>query len=238
MQGEIIFRNKFYLSNGCHPKDSLIIVLDGSFECTIDNKKFVATKNDIIVFNSKVNFVRKVISPITCIYLQFDRFPKTLPNGIMNVYDLVRKQGTINYLKKAIKTGNTNIINHFVDELFIMYNWGVNERGDRLDPIVKQCIEHFYSNYDKPVKLGQLSKKFNISKQWLISKFKTTVNKTPIEYLNDLRLQHAKELLINTELSCNQIATKCGYDNTYYFSNLFKKSMGVSPTAYRKKNTL
>ncbi len=237
MQGEIIFRDKFYLPNGFHPKDSLIIVLDGSFECTIDNKKHIATKNDVFVFNKNAPFNRKVISPITCVYLQFDSFPKALPNGVMNIYDSARIQGTIVYLKKAILDGDIDKINHFADDIFIMYKNNPAKQGDD-DAVVKQCIEYFYSNYAEPINLDILSKKFNMSKQWLISKFKCTVNKTPIDYLNYLRFQHAKELLINTKLSCNEIAIKCGYDNAYYFSNFFKKNAGMSPIKYRKNNIL
>ena len=57
---------------------------------------------------------------------------------------------------------------------------------------------------------------------------------TPNQYLQELRIQKSKELLVSTDLSCQEIAYRIGYDNPVYFSVLFKKMTHLSPTEYRK----
>ncbi|MGP4041120.1 helix-turn-helix transcriptional regulator [Gracilibacillus sp. D59] len=64
---------------------------------------------------------------------------------------------------------------------------------------------------------------------------KEVFNCTPIEYLNRVRLDQAKVLLVTTNLSMEHIAEKCGFSHISYFSRIFKKVEGLSPSAYRKK---
>ena len=54
------------------------------------------------------------------------------------------------------------------------------------------------------------------------------------EYLGELRLRRAQELLKDSELSVNEVASKCGYTDIAYFSRSFKKRLGVSPSKWRK----
>ena len=77
-----------------------------------------------------------------------------------------------------------------------------------------------------------------MSKQGLILAFKRSVGKTPIEYLNYVRLQNGKELLKNTDNSVGEIAELCGFSNVYYFSNIFKNHIGISPNMFRKNMRL
>ena len=57
--------------------------------------------------------------------------------------------------------------------------------------------------------------------------FKKHYQKTPTEYITHFRIEKAKDLLINTDFSIGQIANLCGYENVYYFSNVFKKEIGI-----------
>ena len=72
---EIIHRNQFVIENGSHWRDAIIIVLEGTFECSISEKSFVAGPNDVCVFHQDVVFIRKVLKPLRCVYIQFDSFP-------------------------------------------------------------------------------------------------------------------------------------------------------------------
>ena len=55
-----------------------------------------------------------------------------------------------------------------------------------------------------------------------------------MDYLNHFRIEQAKELLCQTELSIKNISIDVGFSDEFYFSRLFKKSVGVSPQHYRK----
>ena len=75
----------------------------------------------------------------------------------------------------------------------------------------------------------------HMSDCWFNRPFKKVTKVTPIQYIISLRITSAINLLENTNHNINQIASMVGYDDEYYFSRLFKKNTGLSPTAYRKK---
>lgn len=74
----------------------------------------------------------------------------------------------------------------------------------------------------------------NISVSYLHKLFKTALNTTPGEYLLRCRISAARDLLINTDQSLNDIAYNCGFGSQSYFSCCFKKCVGVSPKDFRK----
>ena len=65
--------------------------------------------------------------------------------------------------------------------------------------------------------------------------FKEYTGYAPLQYIQELRLQRSKELLLSTNLSLTEIADEVGYDNADYFSTAFKKKNRITPAAYRKK---
>ena len=83
------------------------------------------------------------------------------------------------------------------------------------------------------VKLNDISKQFSYSLSSIKRIFKEETGSSIITYLNNLRMEKAKELLADKHLSIGDIALKVGFANTYYFSNAFKKRWGESPSKFR-----
>jgi len=99
---------------------------------------------------------------------------------------------------------------------------------------VKKALDYINKNIHNKITLDQLSAYVNVSKNHLLKIFSDTVGMTPNEYITKKRLDMAKEMLMMTDSSITQIATSCGFDNTTYFSYLFKKHTNLSPRSYRK----
>ena len=70
---------------------------------------------------------------------------------------------------------------------------------------------------------------------WFIQNFKQVTKYTPMQYIVSLRIHNAMNLLENTKYNINQVAEAVGYDNALYFSRLFHKHTGMSPSAYKKQ---
>ena len=100
---------------------------------------------------------------------------------------------------------------------------------------VAQYIEEYYN---QNISLDQLALTFNLSKQWLILRFKNEINITPITYLNNFRMKKVKELLLQQNILISEVAFACGYETPYYFTNVFKKYFGISPSVWRKNMRL
>ena len=69
---------------------------------------------------------------------------------------------------------------------------------------------------------------------WFIKKFKEVTGVTPIQYLLNIRLTTAKELLKSKKYNVSEVATAVGYENILYFSRIFTKHIGISPSKYKK----
>ena len=81
--------------------------------------------------------------------------------------------------------------------------------------------------------LDKISKHIGISKYYLHRLFSEIYGMTPLEYLSNIRIKDAKNKLRYTKRSVSQIAFECGFDSAHYFSYLFKKRIGASPTQFR-----
>ena len=104
-----------------------------------------------------------------------------------------------------------------------------------LDTPLKASIKHIHSFYTSKIEIPYLAKLENLSNSRYIAVFKRVMGKSPNEYIIDLRLQFAKNLIENTNMSIRQISERVGYCDPYFFSRLFKKHFGVSPQGYRKE---
>lgn len=100
-----------------------------------------------------------------------------------------------------------------------------------------QAIQRYiYDHYRQPLSLSQVAQHFHFSYNYLSSLFSTSFQMTFTEYVNQVRIEEAKRLLLHSDLNLSEIADACGYTDLSYFSKLFKKHFGSSPSKYRKEN--
>ena len=75
-----------------------------------------------------------------------------------------------------------------------------------------------------------------MSVNWFIHSFKGVMKMSPMQYIISLRISMAKGYLENSSKNISEISNEVGYDNALYFSRLFRKYTGMTPTEYRKRN--
>ena len=100
---------------------------------------------------------------------------------------------------------------------------------------VKHFIDH---NYQSKITLDALAENCSLSKYYLGHRFTELYGKSPIAYLNEVRLAAAKDLLLNTNHSIEEIASSTGFSSTSYFSQSFQKNFHTSPQQFRKKGAI
>ncbi len=98
---------------------------------------------------------------------------------------------------------------------------------------VKQTIEYLSQNFTEETSLEALAKKCNITKFHLVREFKRYTGQTIFTYINILKCKKAEACLLEG-MTVTEAATECGFDNVSYFSQTYKKIMGVSPKKIRK----
>ena len=109
-----------------------------------------------------------------------------------------------------------------------------NDKSGR-NTVEKEMISYIQQNFMEKISLKEFSEQFHLSEKYISRYFKEHFHITLSQYITHLRLEHAKQLLQDTDIPVTEIAMQSGYQNVSYFIRSFKKTYGVSPLKYRKK---
>ncbi len=104
--------------------------------------------------------------------------------------------------------------------------------------LLKSAVEYLESHYNEPVTLNDVAEKLYVSTYYLSRMFKKELNKNFVDYLNEIRINHAKELLLDVRYKTYEVADAIGISDPHYFSKLFKKYVGITPTEYKDSQKL
>lgn len=110
-------------------------------------------------------------------------------------------------------------------------------RPDAASRPVSDIRTYLQQHYNEPITLSALTKRYAISRAQLERVFFDSVGVSPIKYLTDVRLSHAADLILSTDLPITAIAEAVGYNSSSGFIEAFKNKYKCSPLKYRKKNT-
>lgn len=99
---------------------------------------------------------------------------------------------------------------------------------------ITNSIRFMRDHISEKISLGSVAKNVNLSVSQFSLLFKKKTSRTPIDYLNHLRIQQASRLLDFSTFRINEIALQVGFSDPFYFSRMFSKIMGRSPKEYRK----
>ena len=105
--------------------------------------------------------------------------------------------------------------------------------ADTMDKIVQYINEHFS---DTDLSLNTIAKQVYLSPNYISTLFKKYLDVNISNYIIDIRMKKAEKLLRESDYKAYEIANMVGYTNSQYFSILFKRSIGISPTDYRSQN--
>lgn len=98
---------------------------------------------------------------------------------------------------------------------------------------VKYALEYMHMHYKEKIKIDHIADIIGISRSYLTRIFKKELQKSPQEYLIQLRLEYAAKMLKSTAEPINMVASNCGYADSLSFSKAFKRQYGMSPKEYR-----
>lgn len=103
------------------------------------------------------------------------------------------------------------------------------------DENIKKARDFILSNYHKPISPSDVAQAINVSPSWLSDFFKKGTGKTAIQYIHEVKIEHAKKLLQETKIGISEIAFQVGFDSDLHFRRVFHKIEKISPKEFRKK---
>ena len=155
---------------------------------------------------------------------------KTLASVLNEAYDIA-PHGRFSQEK------NRSIFSYFVhllDGLSIDTEEPKANFKNAIPPLYLKILDYLNTHYAEDITLDVLSKTFFVPKPTLTYNFKKHVGKSPIDFLVDVRLTKAKQMLVSTKKWLEEIAYLNGFSSANYFGLIFKKREGLSPLNYRK----
>lgn len=99
---------------------------------------------------------------------------------------------------------------------------------------MKKILEFTLDNFQNEILIETIAEIAHLTVPSFCRYFKSRTRKTYIEYLNEIRVSHARKLLINNELGISQVGLESGFQNLSHFHRIFKNQVGVTPLAYRR----
>lgn len=112
---------------------------------------------------------------------------------------------------------------------------GVKVYNVKAAPIIDRAKSIIEESISRDITVSEIADRLNMSVHYLCHVFKAETGTTPIDYRNSVKLIRAKKLLVSTEKRVSEIAFECGFGSASYFSKMFYKNEGTTPSEYRKQ---
>ena len=243
-------RDVFAQINHNHDHLEIMYLAQGECEVVIDGDSFTAHQGDVVIYDKGISHTEKPQDNNVEIYFL----------GVDNISlsDLAEDDNKFIYTEPRRPCGNlaeklTSMFRELVVEirnqmpfcqlylsnlgsLIVLHVLRMFNTPQHTKFISKECkliVDYLNANFNKEINLDTLANQIFFSKYYLSHMFKTQMGVSPIKYLILKRIEEAKKLLKNSDISITKIAESVGYPDPIYFGQFLKKMTGVSPSEYR-----
>lgn len=140
---------------------------------------------------------------------------------------------------KLCREDYEELLVHYLYELLIMIHRLTLKKPRSQSMVLSNemntAVQYFHANYNKKINIEEYAIAHNMSVSWFIRSFKEYTTVTPAQYILSLRISNARTLLETTSYNISEISDIIGYENPLYFSRIFKKQCGMSPSEFRNQ---
>jgi xylan 1,4-beta-xylosidase len=252
-----VMNNKSNLEHA-HREIELIYMIKGNLQVKVNNKIFQMKGSDFVLVNSNefhsfqsnednlfivFHFNYFELSSLlaqknllfTCNSVEHDHSAnpelRKVIEDLLTVYMKVNHFSQVEYLEKTYKFISTLRMNYLQNQGQMLLTTSIKGQNDRLTEI----IDYIQSNYREPLSLEEVANIHYLSIPYLSKYFKKQTGKTFSQYLNEIRLAHAVNELVNSDKPITRIALDNGFPNLASFNRVFNESYQLKPVEYRKQ---
>ena len=241
-----------------HQNIELVYIIDGEMTLNVDNEIFCMKRDDYIVINAnrKHSYTGSKDLLTGLIHISYKELSKYIDLNKVNFYCNTVKDENEAYekMRKVIYkifnqyrhkegTGRIYLNSLYYDLLNILVSNFLFESNDiRFKNVevtdnqrINEIINYINANYQRPISLDDIADQFYLSKTYLSKYIKNKLGLNFIDYLNNIRLQHAIDDLKYTNKTILKIALDNGFPNTASFGKKFKETYNMTPSEYMAK---
>jgi AraC-like DNA-binding protein len=248
-------KEKFSYYEDIYREWVIFAVVSGTFFYEFSGQKGTAAFGDLILCPPRVKFRRVVITPLTFFVMRlgwrndamdviFPEEREVFPKGKISIRNTNRLLDNYKLLEMAYrkeKNRRTNTGRHYLKDMWLLHCSELElereiaevNNQNRLEPDMIKAALLIQKQALQRVDLKQVAGSLGLSAVRFTQKFKASYGMSPIHYLTSLRIDKAKKLLSETDLTLDQISECIGYQNGYYLNRLFLKHLNTTPGKYR-----
>ncbi len=252
---------KYEMAHHWHSEFEIIRIISGTLKMSLNRREFSANAGDVIFVNYETvhgaqpqdcvyecivlspellsvddkvcgDFISDLAEQILVVNDHFKPHDGDIINSCNTLFDVMKRGGCYFEVISALYAVFGTIIK---DKL---YNTSSNfENSDASkNAKIKKVLSFIRQNYNTPLTLEKIASFAGMSSKYFCYFFKEMTQKSPINYLNDYRIERAARKLLATDLSVTDIAYSCGFNDLSYFIKTFKAAKGITPYKFRKIN--
>ena len=236
-----------------HHCPEITLILEGTSEHLINGRNYTATTGDLIILNAGSVHAEYSLSetPVQIYSIEFDHVSlQGLSEGeiispdasavihtggffdpVLRIYEELSLDRMLTDPRCYPLVQQTAARLFSVIHLVLMPEQGFEKQ--EISDLTSQIRAYIDAHYAEEISLDDLSKRFFVSHYHIVHQLKKDIGISPISYQINRRIGEAQRLLLFTDKPINEIAEEVGYVNYDYFSRLFAKKLGMSPTEYR-----
>lgn len=219
----------------------IIYIIDGQCEAEYDGQTHLL-KEGFVLYPPHSPQKYRDYENTTRIWLHFNGYhmeeiltEACLKSGVYHIASPILEKMLLQLI--AEHNLNSHVSNEKGLLLSTLYTMGkLANNTDTINAKISDAIAFITTHYNTDISIRELALSCNISQSHFMSLFKKQTGMAPHAYQQTLRLKNAMTLLTSTQLSISDICTLCGYQDPLYFSRLFHKNTGISPSDYRLKH--
>lgn len=241
---EIYMRNIFcktsvpikYYNLHSHTEWEIVCQLNGEVLTYVDDKTITLRQGDILLIPPRVKHRGVSKEEFRDLSLRADGMDFSKLSVFHDTRgDIIKLISMIHRLMTEKQGDYKTVTDSLAESVIKMIKYEIGVTTD--SPAIEQIKKNIFENYCDPTYcLIESIVKTGFDKDYFRRCFKEATGKTPTQYLTELRINRAKQLLSDNKMfSVSSIAENCGFSDSLYFSTCFKKHVGVSPLNYRKK---
>lgn len=246
---EYVYQKTYYndYTHAPRPTYNFLIMREGGADIVLNGSVFTIEKNDVVWIPKGANYsVEWKGSPVLFSVLHFDFSSSFDPfaqrqttiqlldfsdiDVLLRDFSYLKENGVDDYMGLSVFYRILALLHPLIQ---------ANEYEREQQQAIQPALDHIEAHYRTKIQVKTLSELCFISQSRFEHLFKKVMGVSPITYKNNILIQHIQRALISDKsLSVQAIADLYGFESTVYFCRLFKSLTGLTPTQYRKNNSL
>lgn len=174
------------------------------------------------------------------LYKDFEDLMRKLTESILEYYGSVINPTDFRSIKHFYKFDTYKSYKEHLKRYILVLNDKIHDTHERNknNTQMKEAVDYIYENYDKDLNMAMVSNYISMNYSCFSQTFKEYTGMNFVNYIKEVRINKAKELLQDTNKKVAEIGYEVGYENEKHFMKVFKSVTGISPTEYRKNSDL